>query len=159
MVDVSSAGVVPGDAELVSKKTEVVGEPSVENWSWVVPLTVWNTFEFAPPLVRPRRSAVAPVASAEPPNTTPRPCDAAPPMRPCMTLPSPRLILGLIDVLPNRDRVETRLNVMSPVSDERSVTSILLAPKLPATSEEMLAVLILAVLMLRAVAYPLLVEM
>jgi hypothetical protein len=76
-----------------------------------------------------------------------------------MTLPSPRLILGLIDVLPNRDRVETRLNVMSPVSDERSVTSILLAPKLPATKEETLAVLILAVRMLRAVAYPSLVEM
>jgi hypothetical protein len=37
---------------------------------------------------------------------------------------------------------------MSPVRDDRSVTSILLAPKLPAMREDMLAVLIFAVLML-----------
>jgi hypothetical protein len=65
-----------------------------------------------------------------------------------MTLPRPRLILGLIATLPNSDRVLTRLNVMSPVRDDRSVTSILLAPKLPAMREDMLAVLIFAVLML-----------
>ena len=40
VVDVCSAGVVPGADELVSRKTEVVGEPMVENWSCVVPFTV-----------------------------------------------------------------------------------------------------------------------
>ena len=73
VVDVWSAGVVPGAAELVSKKTEVVGEPMVENWSCVVPFTVWNTLEFTPPEVRPVMRATLPVARAEPPSTTPRP--------------------------------------------------------------------------------------
>jgi hypothetical protein len=40
VVEVSRAGVVPGLAEFVSKKMDVVALPSVENWSCVVPLMV-----------------------------------------------------------------------------------------------------------------------
>ena len=66
---------------------------------------------------------------------------------------------GLIEVLPNSDRVLTRLKVMSPVMDEMSLTSIRPAPKLPAVRVDIRAVLIKASLMLSCVAYPLLVEM
>jgi len=71
VVDVSSAGVVPGLAELVSKKMDVVALPSVENWSCVVPLMVWKTLGFAPPEVRPVTNATAPVMSPVVPSPTP----------------------------------------------------------------------------------------
>ena len=135
VVEVWSAGVVPGAAELVSRNTDVVAVPMVENWSCVVPLTVWNTFGFTPPDVRPVIRATPPVARAAPPNATPSPCEAAPPIKPASWLPRPRLT----STLPKSERVDTRLKVMSPVRDERSVTSILLAPKLPAFRELILA--------------------
>ena len=61
--------------------------------------------------------------------------------------------------MPNSERVLTRLKVMSPVMEDRSVTSILLAPKFPATREDICAVLILAFLMVSDDAKPSLVEM
>jgi len=51
------------------------------------------------------------------------------------------------------------LNVISPVREERSVTSIRVAPKFPAVIEDMLADEIYAFLMVREDAYPSLVEM
>jgi len=155
VVEVWSPGVVSGAAELVSRNTDVVPVPIVENCNWVVPLTVWNTLGFTPPEVLPVMRATPPVARAAPPNATPRPCEAAPPIRPAIWLPRPRLT----STLPKSERVDTRLKVMSPVRDESSVTSILLAPKLPAFRELILAELTKLVPALMVDAYMSLVEM
>lgn len=86
----------------------------VLNCNWVEPFTVWKTFEFTPPDCRPVKSATVPVAKAAPPSTTPRPWVAAPPIRPWITLPRPKLMLdrpreGL------NSRVEVMLNWTLPM--------------------------------------------
>ena len=65
---------------------------------------------FTPPLVRPVTRATDPVTRAAPPNPTPRACVAAPPTRPWMTSPSPRLILV---GLPAKERVDVRVTFVS----------------------------------------------
>jgi hypothetical protein len=79
----------------------------VLNCSWVEPFTVWKTLEFTPPDCRPVKSATVPVAKAAPPSTTPMPWAAAPPIKPWITLPRPKLIL---------DKPREGLNSMVDVS-------------------------------------------
>ena len=92
------------------KKTLLTFDPIVENWSWVEPLMVWKILELTPPLVRPVRSAAAPVIRPAPPNPAPRACVAAPPTRPWMTSPNPRFILV---GLPVKERVDVRVTFVS----------------------------------------------
>ena len=102
-------GVVKGRAESVVKNTLLTAAPMVLNCSCVDPFTVWNTLELTPPEVRPVTSAATPVARAAPPKTAPRPWEAAPPTRPCMTSPSPRLTL----LMPKSVRVDVRVTFVS----------------------------------------------
>jgi hypothetical protein len=106
---ISRPGVVKGSGELVVKNTLLTFDPIVENWSCVEPLTVWKILELTPPEVRAVIRAAAPVARAAPPKTAPRPCEAAPPIRPWMTSPRPRFTL----LTPKSVRVDVRVTCVS----------------------------------------------
>jgi hypothetical protein len=109
VVLISRPGVVKGLGESTVKKTLLTLAPIVENWSWVEPLTVWKTLLLTPPDVRAVISAAAPVARAAPPKTAPRPCEAAPPIRPWMTSPRPRFTL----LTPKSVRVDVSVSFVS----------------------------------------------
>ena len=94
---------------MVVKNTLLTFDPIVENWSCVEPLTVWKILELTPPEVRAVIRAAAPVARAAPPKTAPRPCEAAPPIRPWMTSPRPRFTL----LTPKSVRVDVRVTCVS----------------------------------------------
>jgi hypothetical protein len=119
--------------------------PRVLNWSWVWPFTTWKVPGDAPPEVRAVIRAVAPVARPTVPTVTPRACVAAPPIKPWMTSPSPRLILGETVVLAVNWSVLARANWTRLLRLEMVFASISLAVNLPILTVEILAVERLAI--------------